>query len=407
VNAVTQLADQRDAAGKILTLEELGRLFPVFRGDPPKVMAYGTHRGLTTQLTPGYTPSSITRAFKQYTGSPAYLQATRVGAPRFDLLGEAVGTVTVEEEARAMERLEVTAQPLPNGDRPRPHLLTVFCERFPHLFDLRCPKPLPRGTYKQMLKCLGRHYSPNDIAHALRFYCKSDGYQRALEQAAVAKQLGTDPSEEHFEYVGPDCVTGDAMSHRPQLSPQQLARRFPHSFGARPLRPLATSVRQALRDALAPAFTKMSIDRLHRSHRMQPGVLASACGQCASLQPGWPDRRGSVRGRCSAGAPTARRSRCASGVAAPAQKEQTTGALAPAAIAGRDRLRRALPRGIRGHLPPACHGRCRTVHPGDQGAKDGEQGATKDRGGVSCQRAERGGILQRSVRRFEETQGLG
>lgn len=83
-------------------LERLCKEFPVFRDHLP--LAIGIHKTLTERV-PGLAKGHVWSAMQQHTGSTRYLKALVENAPRFDLDGNAVGTVTAEQQAVAAKTL--------------------------------------------------------------------------------------------------------------------------------------------------------------------------------------------------------------------------------------------------------------------------------------------------------------
>lgn len=83
-------------------LERLYKEFPVFRDHLP--LAIGIHKTLTERV-PGLAKGQVWSAMQQHTGSTRYLKALVENAPRFDLDGNATGTVTAEQQAVAAKTL--------------------------------------------------------------------------------------------------------------------------------------------------------------------------------------------------------------------------------------------------------------------------------------------------------------
>ncbi|WP_367300367.1 fertility inhibition protein FinO [Hafnia alvei] len=95
-------------------INEMKTYWPgIFDGDAPKLMAVGTFEKLVADKQLNAYPISnkrIKRCLKSITRSKVYLSQTVVGAPRYDIKGNAVATVEANEQQYAIERLGRTVK---------------------------------------------------------------------------------------------------------------------------------------------------------------------------------------------------------------------------------------------------------------------------------------------------------
>lgn len=91
-------------------INEMKTYWPgLFDGDVPRLMAVGTFEKLVADKQLNAYPISnkqIKRCLKSITRSKVYLSQTVVGAPRYDIKGNAVATVEENEQQYAVERLK-------------------------------------------------------------------------------------------------------------------------------------------------------------------------------------------------------------------------------------------------------------------------------------------------------------
>jgi hypothetical protein len=91
-------------------ISEMKTYWPgLFDGDVPRLMAIGTFEKLVADKQLNHYPISnkrIKRCLKSITRSKVYLSQTVVGAPRYDIKGNAVATVEENEQQYAVERLK-------------------------------------------------------------------------------------------------------------------------------------------------------------------------------------------------------------------------------------------------------------------------------------------------------------
>jgi ProP effector len=80
-----------------------------------KPLKLGIHHDIA--LTGVMTAQETRVALSYFTGSFAYLRRMRVGAPRIDLDGQPVGTVTAKDEQAAKDKLFARQKPKPPAAR--------------------------------------------------------------------------------------------------------------------------------------------------------------------------------------------------------------------------------------------------------------------------------------------------
>lgn len=91
-------------------ISEMKTYWPgLFDGDVPRLIAIGSFEKLVADKQLNHYPISnkqIKRCLKSITRSKVYLSQTVVGAPRYDIKGNAVATVEENEQQYAVERLK-------------------------------------------------------------------------------------------------------------------------------------------------------------------------------------------------------------------------------------------------------------------------------------------------------------
>lgn len=245
-----------------LSVDQLVGLFPVLQARPPRIVDYPTAwRDLEIQLASQYSRASIVRALKRHTTSPEYLAAVQEGAPIHDLSGNVVGEVTAAFAAWAKE--QATSTFISRKARRVPPTLQMLSERFPSMFNLHKPEPLPPGTYKLLLKRLAGACAPSDLAAALHHYCHVVRLAHSQKPEVVAARR-----EQTTALAG---ETGTVQ--KPNLSFRLLKARYPACFDAAPPRPLAHSVVPSLETQLRPEFSRKSFRSVLRTHTLSPGYL--------------------------------------------------------------------------------------------------------------------------------------
>jgi ProP effector len=102
------MAKSRDFTAVQNTIAALADLYPacfaVFQ-ERRKPLKVGVRDDVIAALNGAITDKEVSRALRWYCGNSGYLKACVEGAPRIDLNGEAVGTVTAEEADNARARL--------------------------------------------------------------------------------------------------------------------------------------------------------------------------------------------------------------------------------------------------------------------------------------------------------------
>lgn len=248
-----------------LSLEQLVLLFPILKARPPRILDKGiVGRALETQLGALYTRSSILNALKRATTSVRYLEALLEGAPIHDLTGSVVGAVSAAHAARARDQLAA----ITSTRRPPRSSATLrrLCERFPNLFNLEEPQPLPPGTYKFLLNQLAGECSPNDLADALKIYYRA---RQAHGQKPEVIAAGRENSAS-----APQAVTNTLPGPtKRELAFKDLKVRYSACFNATPPRPLAQSVLPALEGELRAEFSGGSLRRVLRKHTISRAYL--------------------------------------------------------------------------------------------------------------------------------------
>jgi sRNA-binding protein len=243
-----------------MQLDDLVRIYPIFRRDPPVFLAPEVRAALVDRHRGAYSSTSIARALAKYKSTEEYRAVALEGAPMHDLEGNVVGFATADQASRA-------AVPQRKKKRPPPPALEMLAQRFPNLFNLQDPRPLPRGTYKELLKLLGKQYTPAVIAQALHHFCTTDQYREAVRRRSPPQS--TSSTDTSRGTPGANIDPGQ----KERLTLEILAGRYPACFGTAALRPLAASVRIEVHAALHAEFSKTSIDTAIRAHRLQDQYL--------------------------------------------------------------------------------------------------------------------------------------
>jgi ProP effector len=97
----------------------------------PRPLKIGIYADVLAALSDATAPRDLKSALRAYTSNAGYLRALSAGAPRVGLDGNQAGTVTVQDEAVAKERLSdlakaapIEAAPIevkaPAGGKPQP-----------------------------------------------------------------------------------------------------------------------------------------------------------------------------------------------------------------------------------------------------------------------------------------------
>jgi ProP effector len=94
---------ERPTGHRSVLLEQLMQLYPVFREGKP--LAIGIHKALL-ERQPDLEKAALRAAMKAHTHSTRYLKGIVDGATRYDLAGNADGSVTLEQQAQAVATLK-------------------------------------------------------------------------------------------------------------------------------------------------------------------------------------------------------------------------------------------------------------------------------------------------------------
>jgi ProP effector len=100
---MTESAPSSSRRPRNTALDILNTAFPVFRECRP--LAIGIHKAIRDRL-PEMNPGQLRFALQTHTGSTRYLKAVSQGDIRFDLDGEAAGSVTPEQQKQALDTLK-------------------------------------------------------------------------------------------------------------------------------------------------------------------------------------------------------------------------------------------------------------------------------------------------------------
>ena len=100
---MTESASSSSRRPRNTALDTLNAAFPVFRECRP--LAIGIHKAIRDRL-PDMNPGQLRFALQTHTGSTRYLKAVSQGNIRFDLDGEAAGSVSHEQQKQALDTLK-------------------------------------------------------------------------------------------------------------------------------------------------------------------------------------------------------------------------------------------------------------------------------------------------------------
>jgi len=90
-------------------ITQLAELYPNCFRQPGQPLKIGIHNDIIARH-PELQPGPIASALKTYTRSVGYLETLKVGAPRIDLEGNPVGTVTAADEEDAKRKIAKAAR---------------------------------------------------------------------------------------------------------------------------------------------------------------------------------------------------------------------------------------------------------------------------------------------------------